>query len=258
MIVNMHPIFDTHAHYDHGKFDADRDVLLASLPEKGVGLVVNIGADLTGSDASVRLADRYDTIYATVGIHPHDATTLDDRALAALARHCDHPKVVAIGEIGLDYHYDYSPREVQQQAFRRQLELAAELKKPVVIHSREADADTYALLEYYRPPGIVHCFSGSAEMAATYVKLGFYIGFTGVVTFKNARRPLEAAAAVPLDRLLLETDCPYMAPEPYRGRRCDSTMLPGVAQALAKVKKVDVDALVKQCWDNGKTVYGIA
>ncbi len=253
----MHPLFDSHAHYDHPRFDSDREALLADLPQRGVGLVVNIGADGPSSTASISLAERYDYIYATVGLHPHDATDLDEKLLSQLAEQCAHPKVVALGEIGLDYHYDFSPRDVQRSAFERQLELACALDIPVVIHSRKAAEDTYQLLERYRPAGIIHCFSGSAEMAEAYVKLGFYIGFTGVVTFKNAKQPLRAAAAVPLDRLLIETDCPYMAPEPFRGRRCDSTMLTHTAAALAALKGVDTDTLIRHSYDNARAVYRI-
>lgn len=253
----MNLVFDSHAHYDDSRFDGDRDSLLKSLPQRGVGKLVNIGADKQSSEASVMLAEKYDYIYATVGIHPHDASTFDKDAEDMLYRLSKNPKVVAIGEIGLDYHYDKSPRDIQISAFKRQLEIAADVKKPVVIHSREATADTHDILEHYRPAGIIHCFSGSAEMAEVYVKMGFYIGFTGVVTFKNAAKPLLAAAAVPLDRLLLETDCPYMAPEPFRGKRSDSSMIIHTAAALAKVKGIKTEELIKQCHINALSVYNI-
>lgn len=253
----MHPIFDSHAHYDNPRFDTDREALLSSLPHRGVGRVVNIGADGQSSTAGIALAERYDYIYATVGLHPHDATDISDELIDRFREQAAHPKVVAIGEIGLDYHYDYSPRDVQRFAFEQQLMLARDIDMPVVIHSRKAAEDSYNLLNRYRPAGIVHCFSGSAEMAAAYVKLGFYVGFTGVVTFKNARQPLLAAAAVPLDRLLIETDCPYMAPEPFRGRRCDSTMLTSTAAVLADLKGISVEQLIKATYENACEVYRI-
>lgn len=253
----MQNIFDSHAHYDDRRFDGDRDAVLSGLPEKGVCGVMNAASDLSSALIGIKLAERYDFVFASAGVHPHDAKSapldLADRVKELAA----HPKVKAVGEIGLDYHYDFSPRDAQLTVFETQLQTALELDLPVIVHDREAHADTLRLLKAYKPRGIVHCYSGSAEMAEDLLKLGLYIGFTGVVTFKNARKALEAAAAVPLDRLLIETDCPYMAPEPYRGKRCDSSMLIKTAEALAKVKNVSTDELLALTRKNAEAVYSI-
>lgn len=209
----MEGIFDSHAHYDAEQFDEDRDVLLGRLPSLGVVGVVNAASNLAYSRTSIALAERYPYVYAAVGIHPEEAGALTDEDLRELRRLYAHPKVVAIGEIGLDYHYeDACPRAVQQDRFRRQTALAAQLGAPVIVHDREAHEDVLEILREYRPAGVIHCFSGSVETMREAVKLGLYIGLGGAVTFKNARRPVEVAAAVPLDRLLVETDAPYMAP----------------------------------------------
>ena len=250
-------IFDTHAHYDDGRFDADREELLAGLPGKGVVGVVNAASDMATSRSGMALADRYDYFYCAVGVHPHEADGWLAEDLAQLAEWARLPRVVAIGEIGLDYHYDFSPRDVQQRVFEAQLKLALELDMPVVIHDREAHGDTMDLLRRYRPKGILHCFSGSAEMAREIVGLGMYVAFGGAVTFKNARKPLEAAAAVPLDRLLVETDCPYMTPEPFRGRRCDSAHIAYTAERLAQVKGLEPQELLDRTCENARRVYGI-
>lgn len=207
-------IFDTHAHYDDERFDGDREALLDALPAKGVVAVVNAASDMKTSASGLALARAYDYFYCAAGVHPHEAGSFAPGDLDAIAGYARDPKVVAVGEIGLDYHYDFSPRDVQQQVFEAQLGLANDLGMPVIIHDREAHADTLALLRKYRPRGILHCFSGSAEMAGEILKLGMYLAFGGAVTFKNAKKPAEAAAAVPLDRLLVETDCPYMTPSP--------------------------------------------
>ena len=255
----MQNLFDSHAHYDDKQFDSDRMERLASLPEKGVRYILNAASDLATAEQGIRLARAFAFAYCAVGVHPHEAKDAPEdleQQLKALIQ--AEPKVRAVGEIGLDYHYDFSPRERQQEVFERQLALAKELAMPVIVHDREAHADTLRLLRQYRPQGIVHCFSGSAEMAQELVEMGFYIGFTGVVTFKNAKKPLEAAAAVPLERLLIETDCPYMAPEPFRGKRCDSSMLPGVVRALAAVKGVSPQELADITCKNACAVYRIA
>ena len=256
----IHGFFDSHAHYDAQQFDPDREALLSALPGRGIAWVVTIGADLASSRDAIQLAQKYAYIYATVGIHPHEAEEAPTHYLDTLRKMAmDHSsRVVAIGEIGLDYHYDHSPREKQQQVFQEQLELATELGLPVVIHNREAHQDTLQLLRRFEGTGVVHCFSGSAEMARELVEMGFYIGFTGVVTFKNAKRALEAAKAVPTDRLLIETDCPYLAPEPYRGRRCDSSMLTQTAGALAAVKQLTPQELVDVTRENACRLYGIS
>lgn len=249
--------FDSHAHYDNGRFDDDRDVLLAGLADAGVGAVLNAASDVQSSRAALALAQKYSFIWASAGVHPHDADTLNDETLLEIERLCRQDRVAALGEIGLDYHYDHSPREAQRAAFARQLGLARELNLPVIVHSRDAARDTFELVKEFRPRGVIHCFSGSAELAREYADLGLYIGFTGVVTFPNARKPLEAARAVPLSRLLIETDCPYMAPVPLRGRRCDSTMLPHTASVLAEAVGVSVDQLARTTWDNAMRVYEI-
>ena len=249
--------FDSHAHYDDNRFDADREAVIAALREAGVRAVMNSASDLESSRAALALAKRYPFFRASAGVHPHEAKTLDAAALGEVARLCREPEVVALGEIGLDYYYNRSEREVQREAFRRQLALARKLDLPVVIHSRDAAQDTLEIVREYRPRGVVHCFSYSAEQAREYAELGMYLGFTGVVTFPNAKKPLEAAAAVPLDRILIETDCPYLAPVPYRGRRCDSTMLHATADALAAAKGISRDVLLRAAWENAIRVYEI-
>ncbi len=252
-------IFDSHAHYDDKAFDPDRDTVLRSLAGAGVRRVMNVGSDMESSRSGIGLGRIYPFLWSSVGIHPASAGEATEENLSLLAELSQEPKVMAIGEIGLDYHYDDScPREVQLLAFERQLQLARELDLPVIIHSREAANDTMALLKKYRPRGIVHCFSGSLEMAKEVLKLDMYIGFTGVLTFKNARKAVEVAAYAPADRLLLETDCPYMAPEPLRGRRCDSTMLPYTLEKLAAIKGLSPEEMASITFRNACTVYGIA
>lgn len=250
-------IFDTHAHYDDEKFDADRDTLLAGLPAQGVCGVVNAACDMASCESGLALAEKYPFVYCSVGVHPHSADEWTAACADTLAAYTKQTKVAAIGEIGLDYHYDFSPRETQRAAFEAQLALAKELDLPVIIHDREAHADTLTLLQKYHPKGILHCFSGSAEMAKEILKLGMYIAFGGAVTFKNARKTLEAAAVVPLDRLLVETDCPYMSPEPLRGTRCDSSMIAYTAVALARIKSLEPQALLDATCANARAVYGI-
>ena len=253
----MNTLFDSHAHYDHEKFDPDRDSLLAGLPGAGIGGVLNAASSVDTSRAALLLAERFPFVWASAGIHPHDADSLDDAALLAVEEMCRNPKAVAVGEIGLDYHYDFSPRETQRAAFARQLELARTMDMPVIVHSREAAADTLQLMRRYRPRGVVHCFSGSAELAKIYADMGLYVGFTGVVTFEKAKRPLEAARAVPLHLLLIETDCPYMAPVPFRGKRSDSTMLMHVVNALAAARSETPEVIAAATWQNAREVYGI-
>jgi TatD DNase family protein len=254
----MNNIFDSHAHYDDEQFNPDRDELLTSLPGQGIAYVMNAASDLPSAEASIALAECHPFIWCAVGVHPHAAKDAPDDLEAQLTAMAKHPKVKAIGEIGLDYHYDFSPREKQLEVFRRQLILANELDLPVIIHDREAHADTMELLHELRPKGVVHCYSGSAEMAKELVKLGLYLGFTGAVTFKNARRAKEAVAVIPLDRLLIETDCPYMAPEPHRGRRCDSSLIPNTAAVMAAIKGIEPQALADIMCENACRLYGIA
>lgn len=251
-------IFDTHSHYADSAFDGDRDELLAALPDKGVRFAALAGSSMQDSAENVALAQKYGYIYAAVGVHPEsvDETPSDYREkLTELVKSSE--KVRAIGEIGLDYHYENYDRDKQILFFRQQLELARELSLPVIVHSRNASEDTLDILKEYRPAGVVHCFSGSAEVAKEVIKLGMYIGFTGVLTFKNAKKALRALEAVPLDRLLLETDCPYMAPEPLRGRRCDSSMICYTAEKAAQVKGVSTQELLDITCRNGMDFYHI-
>ena len=254
----MMKIFDTHSHYADHAFDEDREQVLAELPDKGIELVMLAASDMRDSLANSELAAKYDYVYASAGIHPEsvDDTPTDylDRLREIIA---SNPKVRAVGEIGLDYHYDDYDREKQIRFFREQLELAAELDMPVIVHSRNATEDTIEILKEYRPRGVVHCFSGSAETAKEVIKLGMYIGFTGVLTFKNAKKALKALAKVPIDRLLMETDCPYMAPEPFRGRRSDSSMIAYTAAKAAEVKGIPVEELIDITCRNGMKMYGI-
>ena len=250
-------IFDTHAHYDDERFDEDRDELLSSLFERSVSHIINCGCDLKSSLKAIAMADRYPRLYAAIGVHPHEAEGCTDGDFAEIKKLFAHNKVVAVGEIGLDYHYDFSPRERQIEVFRAQIELANKLDLPVIIHDRDAHEDTLNILKELRPKGVVHCFSGSVEMAKEIIKLGLYIGLGGAVTFKNARKPLEVAEHVPLDRLLLETDAPYMTPVPFRGKRCDSAHIAYTAEKIAEVKGMDVQELIDICNENAKSLFGI-
>lgn len=256
-MMDIENIFDSHAHYDSDRFDGDRDEVLAGLTSKGVRYVMNAASNLESAENCAKLAEKYGFAYASAGIHPHDSAQASESWRNELEKLLDRPRIMAVGEIGLDYHYDFSPRQIQLEIFEGQLKIAARHGLPVIVHDREAHEDTLRLLKEYKPKGVVHCYSGSAEMAKELLKLGLYIGFTGVVTFKNARKALEAAAAVPLDRLLIETDCPYMAPEPYRGKRCDSSMLREVATVLAGIKNVTPQELADITCENAKVVYGI-
>ena len=251
-------IFDSHAHYDDAAFDDDREEVLASFPHTRVSHLITAGDSLQGSAASIALAEKYDFIHAAAGIHPEDALGLPEDWQEQLSRMLDHPKVVALGEIGLDYYYeDACPREIQQQVLEAQLRMAKERDLPVIIHDREAHGDVLALLEKYRPRGVVHCFSGSVEMAREVIKLGMYIGLGGAVTFKNARRPLEVAAMVPPDRLLNETDAPYMAPVPCRGKRCDSTLIPYSAAKIGEIRGVPAAEVLRWGRQNAAELFGI-
>lgn len=243
-------IFDSHAHYDSEQFDIDRDELLGSvLPQKGVVAVINMAADYESLKKTVALCEKYDYIYGAVGIHPECANDLPDNWLSDVEALLSHPKIVAVGEIGLDYHWeDECPREKQKEVLIAQLELAKKHDLPVVIHDREAHGDMMDILRKYKPKGVVHCFSGSAELAQETVKLGMYIGLGGVVTFKNARHSVEVANTIPLDRLLTETDAPYMAPVPFRGKRCDSSMIPYDAAKIAEVRGITAQEVLETAW----------
>ncbi len=252
-------LFDTHAHMDDRAFNEDRDALLARLPEQGIGLLMNPGCSLASSRDAVALAARYDYIYAAVGSHPDAADEVTPAVLDEYRMLCKRNlKVRAIGEIGLDYHYEDVPRQRQQEAFRAQMGLAAELTLPVIVHEREAHEDGMRIVEEFPSvKGVFHCYSGSAEMAKWLVSRGWYIGFTGVLTFKNARKAVETAASIPLDRIVLETDCPYMSPEPFRGRRNDPGRLYRMAEALAQIRDLPVEKIHEITMENGKRLYRI-
>ena len=252
-------LFDTHAHYDSRKFDADRDAVLSGLPDRGVGLVVNPGCDLPSSRKAVELARRYPFVYAAVGVHPEDCADWEDAQLAQLRVLAAQPKVVAIGEIGLDYYWkENPPKELQKEVFRRQLELAAELGLPAIVHDREAHGDCMDLVrEYPEVTGVFHCFSGSAEMARELVGRGWMISFTGVLTYPNARKAVEAAQAVPLEKIMIETDSPYMSPVPCRGQRCDSGLVVHICQRLAEIKGVSPEECARITMENGRRFFRI-
>lgn len=252
-------LFDTHAHMDDRAFDADREALLTSLPAANIGLLMNPGCSLESSRNACKLAGQYDYIYAAVGSHPDAADEVTEEVLDEYRRLVrENPKVKAIGEIGLDYHYEDIPREIQRKAFRIQMELARELNLPAIVHEREAHEDGMKIVEEFpEVTGVFHCYSGSAEMAKWLVKRGWYIGFTGVLTFKNARKALEVAASIPLDRIVLETDCPYMSPEPFRGKRNDPGKLYRMAEKLAELRGLSVEEIHTITMENGKRLYRI-
>ena len=252
-------LFDTHAHMDDRAFDTDRAELITSLPEQGVMLVMNPGCSLASSRNADALSRQYDFLYAAVGSHPDAADEVNEAVLNEYRQLCrSNSKIKAIGEIGLDYHYEDIPRDIQLKAFRAQMALAAELNLPVIVHERDAHADGMAVIdEFPTVKGVFHCYSGSAEMAAELVKRGWYIGFTGVLTFKNARKALEVAASIPHDRLVLETDCPYMAPEPFRGKRNHPGYLYRMAERLAELWEISVEDVHRITTENGKRLYHI-
>ena len=252
-------LFDTHAHMDDDSFDLDRHELLASLPGQGVGLVMNPGCSFESSLDAIALAETYDYIYAAVGSHPDVADEVDEALLEKYRSLCaKHPKVKAIGEIGLDYHYEDIPRDIQKRAFRLQMELARELDLPVIVHEREAHEDGLKIVdEFPTVKGVFHCYSGSLEMAKELIKRGWYIGFTGVLTFKNARKAVEVASAIPIDRIVIETDCPYRAPVPFRGKRNDPGKVCHMAQRLAELRGITVEEAERITTENGKRLYRI-
>ena len=250
--------FDSHAHLDDARFQADFDEILARMKQNGVTAMMNIGCDLPSSESSVRLAERFAWIWAAVGSHPDDADHVDEARIVVYRELCKNPRVKAIGEIGLDYHYEDVPREVQKKAFRMQLALAQETGLPVVVHEREAHEDGMTIIdEFPDVKGVFHCYSGSLEMAKELVKRGWYIGFTGVVTFKNARKAAQVAESIPLERMLIETDCPYMAPEPYRGRRNDPSLVPFVAARIAQLRGLTPEQVGTATSENARRLFRI-
>ena len=255
----MKMLFDTHAHMDDHAFDEDRQALLNSFPDQGIALVMNPGCSLASSRNASKLAETYDYIYAAVGSHPDVADEVNEEVLEEYRRLvASNPKIKAIGEIGLDYHYEDIPREIQLQAFRMQMELAKELNLPAIVHERDAHEDGMKVVdEFPEVTGVFHCYSGSAEMAKELVKRGWYIGFTGVLTFKNARKAVEVASSIPLDRIVLETDCPYMAPEPFRGKRNDPGKLYRMAEKLAEIHGMSTEEIHRVTTENGKRLYRI-
>lgn len=254
-------LFDTHAHYDDERFDSDRDELLSSMPAHNVGLILNPGCDVETSRKAVSYAQKYPFVYAAVGIHPENINENWNNDLVVIKELAEtEPRVRAIGEIGLDYYWekDERARARQQVVFARQMELARELGKPVIVHDRDAHADCLEIARRYQGvPGVFHCFAGSVEMARELLALGYHLSFTGVITFKNARRAIEVIREVPLDRLMVETDSPYMAPEPYRGRRNSSLYVHRMAETIAEIKGVDVSGVERVTTENGKRLFGI-
>ena len=252
-------LFDTQAHMDDSAFDADRTQLLSNLPDRQITLLMNPGCSLESSRNAVKLANTYDYIYAAVGSHPDVADEVNEEALEEYRRLVrENPKVKAIGEIGLDYHYEDIPREIQLRAFRMQMELAKELNLPAIVHEREAHDDGMKVVhEFPEVTGVFHCYSGSAEMARQLVDRGWYIGFTGVLTFKNARKAIEVASSIPIERIVLETDCPYMSPDPFRGRRNDPGKIYRMAEKLAEIRGMSVEEIHAITTENGKKLYKI-
>lgn len=251
-------LFDSHAHLDDPRFDKDRDEVILKNFNSGVKKIINIGANIETSKNSIKLAQKHDFIYATCGVHPHNAKSYDANTERQLQKLAENEKVVAIGEIGLDYHYDNSPREKQKEVFISQIRLAKELGLPIVIHDREAHKDCLDILEKEKTPGmkgVFHCYSGSAEMVRQIIDMDFYISFTGVITFKNANKILRAVEAVPLDKLLSETDCPYLSPEPVRGRRNHPGNVRYVVEQLAKIKEINYKEMCKILWNNTHELF---
>ncbi|HHY81779.1 MAG TPA: TatD family hydrolase [Clostridiales bacterium] len=253
-------LFDSHAHLDDEAFDPDRQALIESLPAQGISYVVNAGADMESSRRSIKLAEEFYFIYASVGIHPHDAAGMTDQDLDELAEMAGHDKVVAIGEIGLDYYYDNSPRQVQRERFAQQLQLSSRVGLPVIIHSRDAHADTLDILKAHRPyikGCVLHCYSGSWEMAKIYLDMGFYISLGGPVTFKNSAKAVEVAKNIDINYLLIETDSPYLSPHPYRGRRNDPGKVRLIAERISEIRQMDVNTLAEATLQNSCRLFGI-
>ena len=258
----MQNIFDSHAHYDDPRFDEDRDTLLSSMASHGVRAIMNVGNTTHANLAGIELAQKYPFVYCSIGIHPDQSAEIaaqnSREYLDVIAQQLSYEKAMALGEIGLDYYYDDdAPRDIQKKIFEEQLALAKDLDVPVIIHNRDAHQDTLDLLKKYRPKGIMHCFSGSAEVAKEVLRLGMYIGFTGVITFKNAKKAIEVIREVPIERLMVETDSPYMAPEPFRGRRNSSLYIYRMAEKIAEIKGMPVEDVERITTENGRRLFGI-
>lgn len=245
-------MIDSHAHMDDSKFDEDREYIIENLYNNHVAYFINPASDLDSSRKSIELSSKYDFIYSSIGIHPHEVESFREEDLTELRKMAKNNKVIAIGEIGLDYYYDNSPREIQKDIFKKQMNIARELKLPVIIHSRDAHGDTFDILNEFKGDviGVMHCYSGSFEMAERYINLGYYISFAGPVTFKNAKNIKETASKVPLDKLLIETDCPYLSPEPRRGKRNDPRNLIYIAETIASLKNISLFELVENTRNN--------
>jgi TatD DNase family protein len=251
-------IFDTHAHYDDKAFDEDRFELLEELNKNGVGLIIDPGCDLESSQAAIELAERYDFVYAAVGIHPEELDKFSPESLEKVTELAKHPKCVAIGEVGLDYYWDDSHKEEQKELFRRQIELSLSLNKPLIIHDRDAHGDCMETLRDYKGTrGVFHCYSGSAEMAKELLKAGWYLGFDGPITYKNARRSLEVLELCPLDRMLVETDSPYLSPVPMRGKRNNSGNIKYIVEKISQVKGITPEEVERITMENGCRLFGI-
>ena len=248
--------FESHAHYDDERFDEDRDTLLASFPAEGIETVVNASSDIKSSKASIALSEKYPFFYAAVGVHPHEVENITEADIDELRELSKHPKVVAIGEIGLDYYYDLSPRDLQRHWFKRQLELADELKMPVIIHSRDAAQECFDIIKNSNVRnGVIHCYNGSAEMAEEYIKMGFYIGVGGSLTFKNNKKGVETVERIPIEKILIETDSPYLAPVPYRGKRNDSRLLKYVVERISQIKNIPENDICNITKNNAQNLF---
>ena len=257
---DFHMLFDSHSHLDGEKFNKDRDEVINRAKEAGVSYIMNPGADLETSANAVKLSEKYDMIYAAVGVHPHEAKTMDEIMLQLIKGLAKKPKVKAIGEIGLDYYYDNSPRDIQKKWFREQIRLAKELKLPIIIHDRDANEDVMNILKEekaFDTGVLMHCYSGSAELARQYVKLGAYISIAGPVTFKNSRKAVEVVEIVPLDRLMIETDSPYLTPQPHRGKRNESSYVRYVAEKIAEIKGITFEEVANVTAENAKRYFNI-
>lgn len=253
----MKLIFDSHAHYDDAKFDNDRDELIKSMLDKNVNTIINCGTDIDNSNKCINISKRFERVYCALGVHPHEADSVNNDFIEKLKNLFDFKKAIAVGEIGLDYHYDLSKRENQIDIFEKQIKLALEINKPIIVHDREAHKDTLDLLKKYKPKGVIHCFSGSVEMAKEITNLGMYIGIGGAVTFKNAKKIVDVVKQTPLNRILLETDAPYMTPVPYRGTRCNSEHILFTAQKISEIKCIDTNKILEDSTENACNLFSI-